>query len=82
MKRSILITGSSGFIGSHLVKELDGSFQVIPYDIKAGYDVLYKETLFDDMRNAAIVGINAIIMLSLAYYPRCRKKWRISGSFS
>ena len=56
-KRSILITGSAGFIGSHLVEELDGHFMVIPYDIKEGYkgDVLDKDFLHQAMKGVDIV---------------------------
>lgn len=53
--QSILITGSSGFIGSHLVKAFDGHFRVLTYDIKDGYDVLDWNTLYDEMEHADIV---------------------------
>lgn len=56
-KRSILITGSSGFIGSHLVEELDGPFRVVPYDIKEDpkFDILNMNNLYDAMEYTDIV---------------------------
>ncbi len=56
VKRSILITGSSGFIGSHLVEELDRSFMVIRYDIKDGHDdIMDRDKLYDAMEYVDIV---------------------------
>ncbi len=41
----ILVTGGSGFIGSHLIKELSKEHEVINYDLKEGKDILDKEQL-------------------------------------
>ncbi len=52
----ILITGSSGFIGSHLVKHLSGRGMIIvPYDIIDGQDVLDRNQMLQDMRGIDIV---------------------------
>jgi Nucleoside-diphosphate-sugar epimerases len=36
----ILITGSSGFVGTHLIDKLKTNHEVVPYDLKLGLDVL------------------------------------------
>lgn len=54
-KQSILITGSSGFIGSHLMKELEGPFRVLPYDIEEGFEIRDRDMLYDAMNYADIV---------------------------
>lgn len=41
----ILITGSSGFIGGHLVELLKIDHEVVPFDIKEGRDILDTKTL-------------------------------------
>jgi len=48
----ILVTGSSGFIGSKLVKLLK---DVVPYDIKEGHDILDKGDLLKHMRGCDTV---------------------------
>jgi len=41
----VLVTGGSGFVGSHLIKELKKEHEVINYDIKEGKDILDAEGL-------------------------------------
>ena len=55
--RSILITGSSGFIGTHLVTALDGGFHILTYDTKENsrYDVLNEAMLCAEMGHVDIV---------------------------
>ena len=51
----ILITGSSGFIGSHLVEFLKKDYNVVPYDKKEGRDILDKKLLAKKMKGCEFV---------------------------
>lgn len=55
----ILITGSSGFVGTHLVKKLGDSHQIIKYDLKQGQDVLNRKLLAQKLK-----GVNLVIHLA------------------
>lgn len=54
--QSIIVTGSNGFIGSHLVKRLRENelLKIIPVDHKLGHELLNKESL-DALPNADII---------------------------
>ena len=43
--KTLLITGSAGFIGSHLVKQLNGKYKIICFDKITGQDIRVKEDL-------------------------------------
>ncbi len=51
----ILITGSSGFIGSHLLKAFRSKNKAVEYDLKEGLDILDKKTLDKHMKNIEVV---------------------------
>jgi nucleoside-diphosphate-sugar epimerase len=60
MNKKILVTGSKGFIGHHLVKELlNNSFDVIGIDIKDGIDTTKWECLSDFKNIGTIVHLAA-----------------------
>ena len=43
--KTLLVTGSEGFIGSHLVKYLEGRYHIIHFDKVLGQDIKIKEDL-------------------------------------
>lgn len=45
----ILVTGSSGYIGSNLVQLLQSKYEIVPFDLKSGQDVLSPLLLEDAM---------------------------------
>lgn len=49
MKKKILITGSEGFIGTHLKNHLKEKYEIIPFDIRLGWemDVRNRKNLID-----------------------------------
>ncbi len=51
----VLLTGSSGFIGSHLVKFLKKDYEVVPYDKVEGKDILDKKLLAKHMKGCYVV---------------------------
>lgn len=51
----ILITGSSGFVGKHLVKKLLPKYQIVRYDLKNGQDVLNEELLLEKLKGVDVV---------------------------
>lgn len=55
MKKKILITGNSGYIGSILCDYLSESFDIIKFDKKCSLDVLSKDVLSTAMKNCSLV---------------------------
>lgn len=55
----ILITGSSGFVGTHLIKRLSKKHKIVKYDIKEGQNVLDENEL-----NKKLVGVDLVIHLA------------------
>jgi len=51
----IFITGSSGFIGSELIKYLSGTHEIVKYDLLSGQDVLDYSNLKESMKGCDIV---------------------------
>lgn len=49
MADTYLITGGEGFIGSKIVKEIDG----IAYDLKSGFDILEEDRITDALKGKA-----------------------------
>lgn len=67
----VLITGSSGFIGRELVKHLsDRQYEIAPYDIKNGQDILNYDRLRQDMS-----GCTTVIHLAAIPKPMEDKTW-------
>jgi nucleoside-diphosphate-sugar epimerase len=59
----IFVTGSSGFIGSAVVKHLSGRHEIVTYDVIDGQDLLNYEQLTNAMRNCDMI-------IHLAAIPR------------
>jgi len=55
----ILITGSAGFVGSHLVKKLSGKHEIVEYDLVNGQDILDSKLLLKKLQ-----GIDLVIHLA------------------
>lgn len=54
LSKIALVTGSSGFIGRNLVRNLRGSgYQVVEYDLKTGQDILNYEQLYQTFKDHA-----------------------------
>lgn len=51
----ILVTGSSGFVGSHLVSELSENNEVVGYDLKDGENILNTKKLQEKLKNVEVV---------------------------
>jgi nucleoside-diphosphate-sugar epimerase len=51
----ILVTGSSGFVGTHLVKKLSKNNQIVKYDLVEGQDVLNEKLLTQKLQNVDLV---------------------------
>jgi len=51
----ILITGSSGFVGKHLVKLLSKKHEIIQYDLVKNFDILDEKKLFKKMQKVDTV---------------------------
>lgn len=51
----ILITGSSGFVGRHLVKKLSKKNKIVTYDLVCGQDVLNGELLAQRLKGVDLV---------------------------
>lgn len=61
-KKKILVTGSSGFVGSHLIKNLRDKYEVVEYDIKEGRDILNEKLLHKLVKGAdAVVHLAALV---------------------
>jgi len=64
----ILITGSSGFVGSHLVKKLSKKHAIVKYDLIDKQDVLDEKLL-----NKKLQGVDLVI--HLAAYISAQESW-------
>lgn len=64
----ILITGSSGFVGSYLVKKLSKKHQIVKYDLSEGQDVLDSKLLTKKLK-----GIDLVI--HLAAFISAQESW-------
>lgn len=51
----ILVTGSSGFIGGELVKDLEGKHEIVLFDLLEDKDILNYEQLKDSMKGCEVV---------------------------
>lgn len=51
----VLVTGSEGFIGKHLLEYLRDKAEVIPYDLKLGLDIFNQWALYHYMRESSLV---------------------------
>lgn len=74
--KTLLITGSEGFIGSHLVKQLEGKYKILCFDKAIGKDIRIFEDLNDVFRKhkidcvvhlAAFAGVRPSIEQPLLY---------------
>jgi UDP-glucose 4-epimerase len=65
----ILVTGSSGFVGTHLVKKLSVEHEVIGYDLKNGQDILDETLLSEKLKNIDVV-------FHLAAFISAEESWR------
>lgn len=64
----ILITGSSGFVGTHLVEKLSQNHQIIKYDLKDGQDVLDGKVLAQKLEEVDLV-------IHLAAFISAQESW-------
>ena len=64
----ILITGSSGFVGKHLVKKLSPKYQIVKYDLKNGQDILNEHLLLKKLKNVDVV-------IHLAAFISVQESW-------
>lgn len=55
----ILVTGSSGFVGTHLENLLKDKHEIIPFDLKVGRDIRNSEAL-----DKFMLGVDAVIHLA------------------
>jgi len=51
----ILVTGSSGFVGKHLIQKLSEKHEIIKYDLIDGQDVLDEKLLFQKLQGVDLV---------------------------
>lgn len=51
----ILITGSKGFVGTHLTNRLKKDFEIISYDLKEGKDIFDEKLLNKSLNNVDVV---------------------------
>ena len=54
-RRKIMITGHAGFIGSHLLKFLEEDYDIVPYDLLEGDDILDRDNLAKKMKGCDFV---------------------------
>jgi len=64
----ILITGSSGFVGKHLVSLLSKNHKIIQFDLINGLNILNEGTLMSKMKNVDTV-------INLAAYISASESW-------
>jgi nucleoside-diphosphate-sugar epimerase len=65
----ILITGSSGFVGTHLVKKLSREHKIVRYDLKRGQDVLNGKLLIQKIKGVDLV-------IHLAAFISAQESWQ------
>lgn len=75
----VLITGSSGFVGSHLSKGLKDEHEIIPYDLKEGRDILDERTLNKDMKGVNVVVHLAALVSQPESWEKPREYFRTNG---
>jgi len=66
----VFITGSSGFIGSELVKHLGQKYEIIKYSLGEGQDILNFEQL-----KSAMKGCDVVVHLAAIKAPFPDKNW-------
>lgn len=64
----ILITGSKGFVGTHLSKLLSKNHEIIEYDVKNGKDIFDTKLLNNNLKNVEVV-------VHLAAYVSGNESW-------
>ncbi len=64
----ILITGSSGFVGTHLIKKLSEIHDIVSYDIKNGQDIFNKKLLLSKLKGVELV-------IHLAAFISAKESW-------
>lgn len=65
----ILITGSSGFVGEHLVKKLSSKYQIVKYDLKNGQDILNEKLLLSKLKDVdVVIHLAAFISATESWY--------------
>ena len=69
----ILITGTSGFLGTELVKVLQKKHTIIKYDSKEGKNILDKGELFESLK-----GIDVIIHLAAIVENENPDLWEVN----
>jgi len=70
--KRILVTGGSGFIGTHIAKDLQEAFEIVVLDtIKPGYDVEYRlaDVTHEESFDALKGGFDALIHLAGIPHP-------------
>lgn len=65
----ILITGSSGFVGTHLVKRLSSKYEIVTYDLVLGQDVLNEKLLTEKLEGVDLV-------IHLAAFISATESWQ------
>lgn len=65
----ILITGSSGFVGTYLVKKLSKKYEIVTYDLVRGQDVLNSKLLTQKLRGVDLV-------IHLAAFISVNESWK------
>ena len=65
----ILITGSSGFVGRHLVKMLEPKYQIVRYDLVNSQDILNEKLLLKKLQSVDTV-------IHLAAFISAEESWK------
>jgi len=65
----ILITGSSGFVGKHLLKKLTPKYQIVRYDLKNDQNILDEGLLHKKLKDVDVV-------IHLAAFISVEESWR------
>ena len=65
-KKTILITGSQGFVGGQIALLLERNYKIVRYDLKSGQDILNCEQLVEHLD-----GVDAVLHLAGLRGPDC-----------